>query len=398
MNVVAIFSTRFSETFVSPHPFPFPRARQGVVKIFFFPRRKKEPSSGPSTSRLWNGSGPLYERTIITIPPAHLHGTPASSRMSLPNRLISSNSPDLHTRPTKTNTILSHPPSGFPEICSQHFLHPAKSRIDLFYILFHLRNDINRRCVDWNANCENLNSDFFVTTRANDIPIISDISILLVAIIFPSLICKHHCTIWNLFSGSIIKSPLSNKFFHSSKNLSKFRLRNWTTLGPFPTPDHSDTWANYVKSFPLPGGRGHESHGNNTAATMPRPVRPSLCTLCRLCALPSLASLYFNDPLVVPFPRFRVHLFSTFFAIKEGLSLPSPRHQDFLRLLCARVATSHADYDTEHMSFLIVLILGLASLSLFKSGSSCFLVYFIWRKIRFDSIFGREKYTIGCFC
>lgn len=119
---------------------------------------------------------------------------------------------------------------------------------------------------------------------------------------------------------------------------------------------------------------------------MPRPVRPSLCTLCRLCALPSLASLYFNGPLVVPFPRFRVHLFSTFFAIKEGLSLPSPRHQDFLRLLCARVATSHADYDTEHMSFLIVLILGLASLSLFKGGSSCFLVYFIWRKrkIRFD--------------
>lgn len=147
MNVVAIFSTRFSETFVSPHPFPFPRARQGVVKIFFFPRRKKEPSSGPSTSRLWNGSGPLYERTIITIPPAHLHGTPASSRMSLPSRLISSNSPDLHTRPTKTNTILSHSPSGFPEICSQHFLHAAKSRIDLFYILFHLRNDINRRWV-----------------------------------------------------------------------------------------------------------------------------------------------------------------------------------------------------------------------------------------------------------
>lgn len=131
---------------------------------------------------------------------------------------------------------------------------------------------------------------------------------------------------------------------------------------------------------------------------MPRPVRPSLCTLCRLCALPSLASLYFNGPLVVPFPRFRVHLFSTFFAIKEGLSPPSPRHQNFLRLLCARVATSHADYDTEHMSFLIVLILGLASLSLFKGGSSCFLVYFIWRKIRFDSIFGREKYTIGCFC
>lgn len=126
---------------------------------------------------------------------------------------------------------------------------------------------------------------------------------------------------------------------------------------------------------------------------MPRPVRPSLCTLCRLCALPSLASLYFNGPLVVPFPRFRVHLFSTFFAIKEGLSPPSPRRQDFLRLLCARVATSHADYDTEHMSFLIVLILGLASLSLFKGGSSCFLVYFIWRKIRFDSIFGREKYT-----
>lgn len=112
---------------------------------------------------------------------------------------------------------------------------------------------------------------------------------------------------------------------------------------------------------------------------MPRPVRPSLCTLCRLCALPSLASLYFNSPLVVPFPRFRVHLFSTFFAIKEGLSPPSPHHQDFLRFLCARVATSHADYDTEHMSFLIVLILGLASLSLFSR-----LFYLEKDSIRFD--------------
>lgn len=117
---------------------------------------------------------------------------------------------------------------------------------------------------------------------------------------------------------------------------------------------------------------------------MPRPVRPSLCTLCRLCALPSLASLYFNGPLVVPFPRFRVHLFSTFFAIKEGLSL-SPRHQDFLRLLCARVATSHADYDTEHMSFLIVLILGLASLSLFKSGFLFSRLFYLEKdSIRFD--------------
>lgn len=118
---------------------------------------------------------------------------------------------------------------------------------------------------------------------------------------------------------------------------------------------------------------------------MPRPVRPSLCTLCRLCALPSLASLYFNGPLVVPFPRFRVHLFSTFFAIKEGLSPPSPRHQDFLRLLCARVATSHADYDTEHMSFLIVLILGLASLSLFKGGFLFSRLFYLEKdSIRFD--------------
>lgn len=179
-----------------------------------------------------------------------------------------------------------HPPSGFPEICSQHFLHAAKSRIDLFYILFHLRNDINRRCVDWNANCENLNSDFFVTTRANDIPIISDITILLVAIIFPSLICKHHCTIWNLFSGSIIKSPLSNKFFHSSKNLSKFRLRNWTAH--FPHPIIPIRGLITSKASPSPGDADTSPMGTTRRPQCQDPFDRH-CAPCADCALSPLS-------------------------------------------------------------------------------------------------------------
>lgn len=132
---------------------------------------------------------------------------------------------------------------------------------------------------------------------------------------------------------------------------------------------------------------------------MPRPVRPSLCTLCRLCALPSLASLYFNGPLVVPFPRFRVHLFSTFFAIKEGLSLPPA-----IRIFYVSYARTGRDIarGLRHGTYVVSYCADFGScfvfLSLFKGGSSCFLVYFIWRKIRFHSIFGREKYTIGCFC
>lgn len=126
MNVVAIFSTRFSETFSSSllTPFPSPflrfarlRAREERWKYFFlllfffsFPRRKREP---PRVVLQLHGCETLVDRctsTIITIPPAHLHGTPASSRI-LTSRLISSNSPDLYTclryEHCRSKTILS---------------------------------------------------------------------------------------------------------------------------------------------------------------------------------------------------------------------------------------------------------------------------------------------------
>lgn len=79
MNVVAIFSI-FRK--LLPPSLPSSPYASGENIFSFSPEERKKPSSGPSTSRLWNGSGPLYERTIITIPPAHLHGTPASSRMT----------------------------------------------------------------------------------------------------------------------------------------------------------------------------------------------------------------------------------------------------------------------------------------------------------------------------
>lgn len=187
--------------------------------------------------------------------------------------------------------ILSHPPSGFPEICSQHFLHAAKSRIDLFYILFYLRNDINRRCVVCGLKRENLNSDFFVTTRANDIPIISDItSILFVAIIFPSLICEHHSTIWNLFSSSI-QSPLSNKFFHSSKSLSKFRHFRPETgrhSAHFPHPIIPIRGLITSKASPSPGDADTSPMGTTRRPQCQDPFDRH-CAPCADCALSPLS-------------------------------------------------------------------------------------------------------------